>query len=770
MDIESLLPGDFIFSRIDAAENGVTGYLHQGSFCELDNGDLLYVVGATKKLGDLPGDLGPKLAYMWRSNDGGRSWQPVETPYEGNAMAPKGGPSIIKNTSEGVILFGRMISKDNGYTWGSFESGGTDWKFSPPLPNVKSIKTIIQDTGESGFNQWGPCGSCRPEILDDGSLLTMPCASWLEEPPSSTKDTIWFLRSEDLGRTWQFRGSLKRPPTNEVLCEPTLVKLPDGRWLAFIRSYVTILEKPDGSLDYIGSRYYYLAISEDDCKTWGEPWPVYFGSERWNGAMPEMCLVGDYLYIVGSFSQFQPPDFSGWNKDWEIGTQRTPLLLCRVPLDQVNADRKGAYILEPDYIRPLGISLNLNTRLSGTYASMEMEVLNDGALGIICDTHTHNHEEGNVLFWRVDPDWVTRGPQHALWRGPIPLVTSDGHIRILHTQTTVKPTHFPTGQLPVEISCRIRPYHFDRAREIVQPIFTIWNSADLTVPGTAYPHAIFAGLEVQTVYPKNGNCSFAVNTGAGRITLDVTAYTHRDYDIRIVIHSRWEWSLYIDGQEIGRYPSVCPGTPASYTLAHESYPGRDIDVSFWDIAVKPQGPEIEPLEHPFLLERFTKAGVKGDSWQGDLKHITLKKNGSSYTATLKGKHWARWLRFGGVAITASKGQGRDSVSLYVNGEKAFSLFHDDAQVSYSWGEKTGLSTLSFPESAQTLAYGFAASALHHRGYLCSRDSFRYDASSTFLPIADAEEITINIDESVEHCRIMAWDCAPASLVRLLQSR
>jgi hypothetical protein len=594
----------------------------------------------------------------------------------------------------------------------------------------------------------------------------MPCVSWLEEPPSTTKDTIWFLRSEDLGRSWRLHGSMKRPPTNEALSEPSIVKLPDGRLLMLVRSYVSILEEPDGSLVYRGSRYYYLALSQDNGKTWGEPWPCYLGSERWNGAMAEMCLLGDHLYIVGSFSQFQPPDFSGLKPHWEEGTQRTPLLLLRVPLEQVDAKRTGAYILEPDAIRPLGISLNLRTRLSGTYASMQMEVLRDGTLGIMCDSHTHAHEEGNVFFWRVDPGWVADGPPHALWRGPIPLVTEDGEIRVLHTQTTIRPTHFPIGRLPLEISFTLRPHNFERGEEVIHPLFTIWNTADLATPSTAYPHAIFASLDVQTTLPKDGPCSFMVNTGQGRYKLDIAAISERDYHVRFCIHSRLEWSLWLDGKEVGRFHSVAPGLPGSYTLCHEMYPGRDIDVGFRDINVDAASGTMEPLEHPFLLERFTPDGRTDDRWRGSLEHIILMRDQNRWRVSLKGTHWSRWLRFGGLAIQVDEGGETEWVSLEVDGKKRCVLRGAGSFVECLEGSR--LENIRLELGERRLA-GLAASALHERTYLCANHASTCGQKGSLAPYADAEEVVMDLSDSVRSMLVVGWDTSPASMLRLLQS-
>ena len=150
--VHSLLPHGFqVSSRINVHADGVTGYLHQGGFCETADGNLICGFPATKRPHDYGGDGLSPASYAWISRDQGRTWSVLQTPFADNRLSAYGQgsnpfslpsgrllyfghfPSAEKSYEEkyGPAAFGHMrvmTSLDGGKTWGSFVSGGTDWK------------------------------------------------------------------------------------------------------------------------------------------------------------------------------------------------------------------------------------------------------------------------------------------------------------------------------------------------------------------------------------------------------------------------------------------------------------------------------------------------------------------------------------------------------------------------------------------------------------------------------------------------------------------
>lgn len=778
MNLEALLPSGFdVEGRIVGQEFGISGYLHQAGFVELDDGSLLIACGGTKIPGHAGGDYKGVWTYLWRSFDGGKTWGEVPTPFLKNAVNDKlctSNPCLLKLSGDRLVMLARsateyawesstyvMISFDNGNTWGSHGSEGTDWKWTTIIEFDNEKGDTCPPTGDSGFNRAGPCCySCRPIRLESGRLLLMLAASWHESPPSTTQGGAYYFRSDDEGATWQYHGMIERPPTGEVLCEPATAELPDGRLVALVRSYNSILEDNGSLLTYKGSRYYYLSFSYDQGATWSQAWPVYLGSERWNGAMADIAVAGNFLYALGSFSQFQPPDFSGAPEYWEEGTQRTPLLLLRIPLEQIAANRKGAYDLVPDVIKPVGVTLSRDMQLASKFASVQLDLLNDGSLGVLCDTHTGSFDKNDILFWRVAPEWFDDAENAlALWRGPVPGVYDNGGIRILNSQTTIRPKNFPSGQFPLTVKARMTKYNLERRECIRQNLITLWTTAELCVPAAPYPNTIFASLDVNTQLARNGPHQFIVNTGEGLVDIGLPVRSDHEYEVSFNVPNRWEWFLSIDGKRFGPFSPVVPGLPGSLTLAHEMHPAREIDVLFRDIICEGEGDAIL-LTHPFLVgEVEITNGVPRDQ----CGMLSFMQENSCFRADLTGAHWARWLRYGGISGVYDELPEEEALfSISGNGEVFVELVvKNGTLIAQMGGAAVSLAT------GGSGKFSLAASALHERTYLTNgRDTAR-PLIQPFMPIRDAPGLVLRVSKHIRHLWFTGWDAPPAGQLRLL---
>ncbi|MBC7099321.1 exo-alpha-sialidase [Candidatus Bipolaricaulota bacterium] len=206
-------------------------HCHAPSICELTSGELLLAFYA----GEYEG--APDQVILGARFAPGRGWSgpAVWVHVAGRAtvnprvfLGPDGAVWLIApvNYSErwcsgGTYLFLKR-SYDGGRTW-------TD------------LELLIERKGLLGKN--------KP--LVEGKFILLP-VEW-EETWSAT-----FLRSQDGGRTWEICGDLGRA-AGAHLIQPTVVRLPDGRILAYMRSQ-------EGRI--------FASYSADGGRTWSRPEPT----------------------------------------------------------------------------------------------------------------------------------------------------------------------------------------------------------------------------------------------------------------------------------------------------------------------------------------------------------------------------------------------------------------------------------------------------------------------------------------------------------------
>ena len=426
-----------------------------------------------------------------------------------------------------------------------------------------------------------------------------------------------------------------------------------------------------------------------------------------------------------------------------------------------------------------------------------MIVLKNGNLGILCDTHTRGDDRSHILYWEVQPDWFDEGPPRALRRGPLPLVMPNGELRVLHTQTTICPTRFPTGQLPITISFTMRPRFLERRQvhmtqntqtrwEKVQPLFSVWNSANLTLDTTPYPHAIFLGLDAIGTLTKDGPCQLAVNTGSGRQRLDFPLWEQRDYDVTLTLESRVAWTLTVDGTDLGSFTPVCPGLPASYSLAHESFPGHSIDIGYRDLRVT-AGPQAPPLlEHPFLLERFRISTQQPQQWRGDLGHLTLVRTDSGWSVRITSPAWRRWLKYGGLVVATdrhSDGSTHPAVRFLHGQNTGLEIWDKGSHAATRERDAKGRWHTRRIDFSGEHRVALAASAVHDRVYLCTDNRVHHwdrwaelggglnaarGRPGPLLAQAGDTPLTVQVADHVTELRLIAWDLHPGAALRLLK--
>jgi len=198
-------------------------------------------------------------AVYVRSSDGGRTWSepsPISPEDERGQQDP-----CLRALSDGRILASyfrwqfhplpergaltkaRVLREAKGGLMRlagiavcTSDDGGRTWSFRRVhIPDYEDVAAVRG----------------RTEELPDGSLL-MPVYA------VGGENRVHILRSADRGETWEdLSVVVARPPGRENACdEPTLLRLPSGRLLCFIRAY------GDGGLMQV-------AESRDEGRTWG---------------------------------------------------------------------------------------------------------------------------------------------------------------------------------------------------------------------------------------------------------------------------------------------------------------------------------------------------------------------------------------------------------------------------------------------------------------------------------------------------------------------
>lgn len=744
---EDILPGNIeLESQIDGARFGISGYLHQASFTLTGNGDILVACGGNKIKGEWGGDYGGSWCYLWRSTDGGKSFAGQNTPFAGNALAELmlANPTLVR-LDDRLIILARSASKDptegdtwqifsfdNGHTWGSLESRGNDWEWQ----KIISFDSVQMDscppTGDRGFNLWGPCHyTSRPKVLRDGTIIFALAASWAEYTVSTTRGGSYIFASGDRGQSWSYLGMMPRPITGEVICEPAIQELPDGRLIALVRSYNSNYVEPDNSVTRIASRYFYWITSTDGGRRWSEPWPSYIPSERWNGSMPDIAIQGEYLYLLGNFDQFQPDDFPGEAQYWQPGTQRSVLSLYRYSLPEIESlfDPGTARVPRPEASRPLGINPAADYRLTGTYASVQLEALPDGSLAALSDTHTRAWDRNVIRIQKFRPDDFFGQDDH-LWlhRGTLPLIRRDQTIELFDSRCTIRPQQFIAGSERWEIEFDLAVCNLICNREYCHPVFTLWNSAELQTGNLSYPKSVFAVIELKIQLPKDGPCEFIVRTATGMATINLPVIFHQKYHFRLTSAEKFRWALTVDQTRYGEFCAVFPGVPATFTPGYGRFPATAGNLCFAGFTARFDGKTDNPA-HPFYFATLTPGTHP------------LDQTAQNY------------LHRGGIVVHCTPDADGELLSLgdrwqiaAVNGRLAVN------------GKATAIPAGS--------GFAIGGAALQNRVYLVGSQASEWLHTGELLP-PDGRETVLRLGRSVISAKLIGCDGHPSALRKLI---
>jgi len=264
-------------------------HCHAPSICELPDGDLLLAFYAGEYEGApdqvILGTRYDRSAGRWSEPE---IWVHVFRRATVNPRVFVGPDGVVwlvapVNYGEhwcsgGTYLFLKR-SSDGGHTW-------TD------------LELLVERKGLLGKN--------KPLVEGDFVLLPVEWeATW-----SAT-----FLRSEDGGRTWEIVGDLGRA-AGAHLIQPTVVRLPDGRLLAYMRSQ-------EGRI--------FSSYSTDDGRSWSVPEPTSLPNP--NSGIDMVRLRSDNLVLVYNPTEPLPRSeklHPAWPRvmptGFEVWGPRTPLV------------------------------------------------------------------------------------------------------------------------------------------------------------------------------------------------------------------------------------------------------------------------------------------------------------------------------------------------------------------------------------------------------------------------------------------------------------
>jgi len=187
------------------------------------------------------------------SRDNGRTWGEIVRMDSKKSHCPR----LVKLSGDEILLSDSArtfhASMDNGETWESYQATGTRHDMLDRIIDLGS--DIFLTTGHRHV------GSSHPAIRQ-----------------APTEQMVY--RSEDRGRTWEPLAVLASH-RNLVLCEASMLRLPNGRIAALMRENSFVYEPM------------YLCISDDNGKNWSDPVPTPLIGHR-----PTMGLIPDGRLLV----------------------------------------------------------------------------------------------------------------------------------------------------------------------------------------------------------------------------------------------------------------------------------------------------------------------------------------------------------------------------------------------------------------------------------------------------------------------------------------
>lgn len=306
-----------------------------------------------------------------RSTDGGLTWSdrlsvPAswatsrEVPTLHRTIAPDGTKRIIMWS--GLYPARLAVTEDDGQTWGELEAVG-DWGGIVVMGFTEPLRTGL--------------GHYLAMFHDDGRYFTAQ-----PQPLDPVVFTLFKTVSIDGGRTWSFPEAVWQGAEMH-LCEPGLIRSPDGRQLA-----VLLRENARRFNSHV-------IFSDDEGKTWSHPRAL-------PGALTGDRHTGKYAPDGRLFISFRDTtlesvtwgDWVGW-----VGTY-----------DDIVNGGEGQYRVRL-----------MDNRKAADCAYPGVEVLSDGTFVTTTYGHWTTNEEPYVVSVRfklaeLDAKLKSQGPETGYWR------------------------------------------------------------------------------------------------------------------------------------------------------------------------------------------------------------------------------------------------------------------------------------------------------------------------------------------------------------------
>ncbi|QGY40505.1 exo-alpha-sialidase [Pseudodesulfovibrio cashew] len=308
-------------------------------------------------------------------------------------------------------------SRDLGQTWGDIVRVDVRRSHCPRLNKLPdgslhmTSSNVFQHFSKDNGQTWDTRKMTgfahdmldRVIVLDDGSWLTTGHLHRGTEPhpairQAPTEQMVY--RSDDQGEHWLTVSVIARE-RNLVLCEASLVRLPDGRLLALLRENSFIYEPM------------YACLSEDEGATWSDPIPTPLIGHR-----PTVGLTSQGLLLVTYRNVAPDMGTCAW-----LGTPEELLGGFRVqgrheaPADLALTDEGLRIHNKEDTAPPVRYVLRPLTDPRSATATLEAEVRVDMAGDNGCGLRLGT-------WWRIFPDRIVPDTEDG---GAIPLAPGRFH-------------------------------------------------------------------------------------------------------------------------------------------------------------------------------------------------------------------------------------------------------------------------------------------------------------------------------------------------------
>ena len=321
-------------------------YLGHPTTCLLEDGRTILCV--------YPKGHGKGPIVYKRSTDGGKTWSgrlPTPKSWETSLETPTIHRVFGPDGTKRLILFSGLYparlshSADDGATWSELAPIG-EWGGIVVMGGVEALKT-------------GP-GRYLAMFHDDGRYFGAAPA-----PKNPVEFTLLKTFSEDGGLTWSFPEAVLKS-TDLHLCEPGLVRSPDGKRLAALLRENSRRQNAQ------------VIVSDDEGKTWSSPRSL---PDALNGDRHTAKYSPDGRLLISFRSVSPKGKTSPYEGDWAawVGT-----------FDDVISGRPGQYLVR------------LKDNLAGADCAYPgVEILPDGTFVLTTYGHWTPREEPYILSVRL---------------------------------------------------------------------------------------------------------------------------------------------------------------------------------------------------------------------------------------------------------------------------------------------------------------------------------------------------------------------------------